>query len=445
MQLSNILLVCLVLLFSVGVFADNYAVVVAGSSTYSNYRHQADASHAYQLLVGRGIPDENITIMMYDDIAENSQNPYPGTIINAPDGDNVYPGSDRIDYSGKDVTPDNFMNVLKSLPSSRANGDKVFVFFSDHGSYGHICFPSGGNLYADQLKDTVNYMYTNAMYDQLVVYIEACYSGSMGDVFPTDADAYLTTAANDMESSYACYWDATRACYSGSMGDVFPTDADAYLTTAANDMESSYACYWDATRGAYLGDLYSVSWMEDVDSHTAPSSETLETNYTTTQARCDGSSHVMQYGDLTIDTELMDIFVGGTDALKPAGPFPTTPREIVPVKDIDLFTALNRFVDGTGPRSAVHNEIQKRRVNRRRFQTIAERVAGAHFANALKTQTDRTPIVVGSEEFQCHKDAIEAYIARYGAMDYHAHQFSHYFHELCHVRNSEIIVAAINA
>eukprot|EP00764_Aduncisulcus_paluster_P013133 gnl/Carplike_NY0171/641_a881_2982.p1 GENE.gnl/Carplike_NY0171/641_a881_2982~~gnl/Carplike_NY0171/641_a881_2982.p1 ORF type:complete len:408 (+),score=145.05 gnl/Carplike_NY0171/641_a881_2982:44-1267(+) len=407
MQLSNILLVCLVLLFSVGVFADNYAVVVAGSSTYSNYRHQADASHAYQLLVGRGIPDENITIMMYDDIAENSQNPYPGTIINAPDGDNVYPGSDRIDYSGKDVTPDNFMNVLKSLPSSRANGDKVFVFFSDHGSYGHICFPSGGNLYADQLKDTVNYMYTNAMYDQLVVYIEACYSGSMGDVFPTDADAYLTTAANDMESSYACYWDATR--------------------------------------GAYLGDLYSVSWMEDVDSHTAPSSETLETNYTTTQARCDGSSHVMQYGDLTIDTELMDIFVGGTDALKPAGPFPTTPREIVPVKDIDLFTALNRFVDGTGPRSAVHNEIQKRRVNRRRFQTIAERVAGAHFANALKTQTDRTPIVVGSEEFQCHKDAIEAYIARYGAMDYHAHQFSHYFHELCHVRNSEIIVAAINA
>lgn len=51
--------------------AANWAVLVAGSSGYDNYRHQADVCHAYQILHKNGIPDENIVVMMYDDIAHN--------------------------------------------------------------------------------------------------------------------------------------------------------------------------------------------------------------------------------------------------------------------------------------------------------------------------------------------------------------------------------------
>ena len=32
---------------------------------------KADACHAYQILHKNGIPDENIVVMMYDDIAYN--------------------------------------------------------------------------------------------------------------------------------------------------------------------------------------------------------------------------------------------------------------------------------------------------------------------------------------------------------------------------------------
>ena len=32
---------------------------------------QADVCHAYQILHKNGIPDENIVVMMYDDIAHN--------------------------------------------------------------------------------------------------------------------------------------------------------------------------------------------------------------------------------------------------------------------------------------------------------------------------------------------------------------------------------------
>jgi legumain len=44
-----------------------WALLVAGSKDYGNYRHQADVCHAYQILHAHGIPDENIIVMMYDD------------------------------------------------------------------------------------------------------------------------------------------------------------------------------------------------------------------------------------------------------------------------------------------------------------------------------------------------------------------------------------------
>jgi len=51
----------------------NWGVLVAGSSGYYNYRHQADVCHAYQVLHKNGIPDSNIVVMMYDDIANNTE------------------------------------------------------------------------------------------------------------------------------------------------------------------------------------------------------------------------------------------------------------------------------------------------------------------------------------------------------------------------------------
>lgn len=52
--------------------SDHWAVLVAGSNTYSNYRHQADICHAYQIMLENGIPEDQIIVMAYDDIANNS-------------------------------------------------------------------------------------------------------------------------------------------------------------------------------------------------------------------------------------------------------------------------------------------------------------------------------------------------------------------------------------
>ncbi|KAI2647688.1 Legumain [Labeo rohita] len=80
-----------------------WIMLVAGSNTWDNYWDQANVCHAYQIVHQNGIPDDQIVVMMYDDIAHNRNNPCPGNIINKPNGPNVYPGVPK-DYTGEVIS-----------------------------------------------------------------------------------------------------------------------------------------------------------------------------------------------------------------------------------------------------------------------------------------------------------------------------------------------------
>jgi len=58
--------------------SNHWAIIVAGSNGFWNYRHQADAHHAYEIVTKNGIPPENVILFAYDDIANNVSNPVPG-------------------------------------------------------------------------------------------------------------------------------------------------------------------------------------------------------------------------------------------------------------------------------------------------------------------------------------------------------------------------------
>lgn len=128
-----------------GSISTRWAVLLAGSSGYGNYRHQADVCHAYQILRKGGLKEENIIVFMYDDIANNSDNPRPGTIINHPNGKDVYAGVPK-DYTGDNVNVNNFLAVLLGDKSSVKGGsgkvvdsgpnDHIFIYYSDHGGPG---------------------------------------------------------------------------------------------------------------------------------------------------------------------------------------------------------------------------------------------------------------------------------------------------------------------
>lgn len=73
------------------------------------------------MITDNGIPESNIILFAYDDIANNASNPIPGSIFNKPDGPNVY-NSQAIDYRGASVTPENFIAALTGEPTTGGNG-----------------------------------------------------------------------------------------------------------------------------------------------------------------------------------------------------------------------------------------------------------------------------------------------------------------------------------
>ncbi|KAG5449996.1 Hemoglobinase [Clonorchis sinensis] len=166
--------------------AKNWVVLVAGSNGWENYRHQADIFHAYQIVKQHNVPAENIITFAYDDIAFNTLNPFKGQVFNDYAHKDVYEGV-QIDYKKEDVTPENFLRALKGDKELELAGKKVlnsgpedyvFIYFSDHGADGIIAFPED-ELSATDLNKTLSYMHTHGMYKKLVLYVEACESGSM--------------------------------------------------------------------------------------------------------------------------------------------------------------------------------------------------------------------------------------------------------------------------
>lgn len=293
-----------------GATAARWAVIAAGSSGYPNYRHQADACHAYQILKAGGVPPENIILFSYDDVAHAFQNPFKGKLFNRPDptgnGTDVYAGC-NIDYRGEDVTPQKFLGALTGQGSGKVlkstAEDEVFVYFADHGAPGLIAFPSS-ELHVMDLQKALADMSTAKMFKKLTFYLEACESGSMFTGMNISG-VYAVSAANARESSWGAYC-GREAVVAGRHMNV---------------------C---------LGDLFSISWMEDVDSRDV-SRETLGAQYQVVKARTN-KSHVLQWGDVSFTADVVAEFIGASARPpQPASTWEDLSRGVVSARDADLY------------------------------------------------------------------------------------------------------------
>ena len=382
--------------------SDHWAVIVAGSNTFGNYRHQADTCHAYQIMKKHGIPESQIIHLAYDDIANNSQNPFKGQIFNKPTaagtpGVDVYAGC-KIDYKGSNTTAANVIKVLTgdtSAPGpvlkSNANS-RIFFYFADHGAPGLVAMPVGGYLYADKLQAAFNTMYQNKMYKEMVVYIEACESGSMFTKLPTNMNIYATTAANASESSWGTY-------------------------CSPDDMVNGKHI------GSCLGDLYSVNWMEDADKANM-NTETLLDQYNTVKTET-SKSHVLQFGDLTIDKEPIGDFEAGNvdlagekkhfweqfkhigkNFLKDVTHFDEAASKrkndyAVDSRDIQLHYLYNKVMSDPSIENnqALQNELTHRTEVELRFAKLFPAHVDAFKANTIPVPTD----------FDCYRTLIQTY------------------------------------
>ncbi|XP_028804377.1 legumain isoform X1 [Neltuma alba] len=271
-----------------------WAVLVAGSSGYANYRHQADVCHAYQILRKGGVREENIVVFMYDDIADSGFNPRPGLIINHPYGPDVYAGVPK-DYTGENVTSENLYAVILGDKTKLKGGsgkvidskpnDRIFIYYTDHGGPGVLGMPNRPYVYAMDFIEVLQRKHASGGYREMVIYVEACESGSIFEgIMPRDINVYVTTASNAQELSFGTYCPG-----------MDPPPPPDYLTC--------------------LGDLFSVAWMEDAESHNLKA-ETLQQQYQTVKKRTSNfdnhafGSHVMEYGDTNIKSDKLFLFLG---------------------------------------------------------------------------------------------------------------------------------------
>ncbi|KAG9462367.1 hypothetical protein GDO78_014267, partial [Eleutherodactylus coqui] len=203
------------------------------------------------------------------------------------------------------------------LCSFSGPNDNVFVYFTDHGAPGLLAFPSD-DLHVEDLNVTIQYMYENKKYKKMVLYIEACESGSMMNHLPNNINVYATTAANPHESSYACYYDEKR--------------------------------------DTYLGDLYSVSWMEDSDVEDLKK-ETLHEQFVLVKKHTN-TSHVMQYGNRTISHMKVKQFQGSGKTVAPRLSLePVKRMDLTPSPDVPMAILKRKFMatnDKTEAKDILH-------------------------------------------------------------------------------------------
>jgi legumain len=392
-------------------YAADWAVLLAGSRTYGNYRHQSDTCHAYKIVNKFGIPDKNVIVMQYDDIANDPSNPYKGKIFNKPTaagtpGVDVYKGCKK-DYTGAAVTPDMFVAIMTGDASKTGgrpvlqsnSGDRVFIFFTDHGGTGIIAFPDGSLMSSTTLNAAIKTMYTKKMYSHLVFYMEACESGSMFEgILPSNIGVYVTTASNAVESSWGTY------C---------PPDDSV-------DGKHINSC---------LGDLYSINWMENADQ--AGPTETLAQQFTIVK-QLTTQSHVMQYGDTTWTSEPIGNYLGGNKTFVPVVTKNEGSSSNVKSQDIPMHLAYYKYLraDATDyeGRAALAKELQMH-LNRRVavdqiFLNLAT-AAGNQDSFVLKA---KTPVVCDG---RCCEKLSEVYTQQCGGWDDYSLQYHRVIVNVC--------------
>ena len=402
----------LLALTSLATCATNYAVIVVGSKGYSNYRHQADGCRAYHTLISKGFQSENIIHLSYDDIANNPNNPFPGKIFAEPspngEGKDVYENC-KIDYRGDSVNPANFLAVISGQQEKvqgpvlkSTSEDHVFIFFDDHGARNLVAFPNG-TLHKEELHETFRLMQSKQMYSKLVIYVEACFSGSMFlDNLEEELNIYAVTAANERESSYATY------CYPYDMVN------GKHLNTC-------------------LSNLFSMNWMDNL--HKTDNFETLQEQFDYLLTKTD-KSHVNNFGDLSfLQENMLDFesgnygtnkFLGYREEEEISEYMKAAKASVIPALSVDhtvkRLVAENNKDDEEKENDAI--EIEQVVLQVQKFFSAFRKAFG------LKRDDFGKNVMTG-DELSCYKNNVELYLNKFGADVDFAFGFLGYINAAC--------------
>lgn len=376
--------------------AAEWAVLLAGSSGYGNYRHQSDVAHMYGVLTDHKYDPDHIIVFMYGDLPDSKSNPFPGTIFNHP-GDNQrnYQEGLVIDYKKENhLTVDLYTAVLlgdvekakqisglenpKVLKTTKE--DNIFLYYIDHGGDNIVAMPEGGYLTSKILVGTIQEMYDKGMYNRLVYYLEACESGSMWQTLPKDINAYALSSTYPDESSWGTY------C---------PPNDDV--------VDGKHI-------GSCLGEVWSCFWLEQ-DDVADLKTLTLQKQFDDAKEFTE-TSHPLQFGDMEIAKDVLVNYISGDVSRRKFLRSNNKPVEQWNSRENELLYWKNQALDANNKEAyAKYLEVVESNLNADRyFAQLAKKVMGSE-DTLLKTH-------IVEKNWPCYEAALNKYETTYGFTEY---------------------------
>jgi glycosylphosphatidylinositol transamidase (GPIT) subunit GPI8/ABC-type branched-subunit amino acid transport system substrate-binding protein len=198
---------------------DHWALLVSPSTTWSNYRHQADVMAMYQLLRRHGYDDDHIVLVCEDNLANAPENVYSGKIYVESPSDNLNAEDVRkdviVDYHFSDLQMDDIGRIilgdsdggrLRHVMNTTAESD-LFIFWSGHGADGRgMCWSDGSSsqvFTGERMRSILEELCNRNGYRRCMLAIETCFSGLIGEAIEGLPDVVAITAANKIEPSKA--------------------------------------------------------------------------------------------------------------------------------------------------------------------------------------------------------------------------------------------------
>ena len=374
-----------------------YAVLVSGSNTYKNYRHQADVFQLTKILEQRGIKSANIVLMAYNDIVHHLRNPFKGKVFNMNEEEDVFPEKRTHHFiEGENVTVETFYDVLqgKTGPLKLTKQDNLLLYFCDHGAAGMLLFPyQHGFVFADELR----HVFTRMTFKQTLFVIEACFSGSVGEVLDGVPGLGVITAANSVESSYACGW------------------SDRVQAFVTNEFSAHMFDYIENTKESSVMELYEACKAKTK------------------------RSHVMLYGDKNVASAKISAFFGK----KRPDPKPSAYQ-----RDLGVSVNANAVFPGIlqmkmrgksldeiqGLETSFANELERRKSVQRRFAMISNA-----FGERMET-TEKVPI----NNWTCYRNVVRKAERKCGSYDESSMPNIGLFARLCNGHREDDIMQVVS-
>ena len=248
--------------FDYGQLKDLYAIIVATSSGWENYRHQANAFAMYQLLKGYGMNDDHIIMVAEDDIAYNEANPDKGSIKLTDNGENLY-SKDAIDYTLSSTSWSTFSDRILDNTNSPLASDSlsnIILYWSGHGSKDGLNWLDT-NVEAKIFADLFKELSQSNRFRKALLLIEACYSGNIGIHCQDIPGLLCITAANELETSKA---DRYSPFYGTWMSNCFTESLlDGFTHNPYSTFYELYTELYNRTVGSHVS-VYNASLFDNL-------------------------------------------------------------------------------------------------------------------------------------------------------------------------------------